>query len=178
MNIQDLANNTITITPTEPAIKVGLGNKIILSEKIAKQQLNYQDNDELFLAEAKGDVEGILIGLLPANSGIKTYTFNKGVKSFGDKVVAEFLGGEKSTWDIQIEYDILKLESGRECPIFVLKQSCDGKTIEKDLQERYENVNETKQIVKEDVRTELENQFESEKQIENQEQKSNNIFQL
>lgn len=140
MKLQDLKTLSVGIINTKGTITVGTGNKITINTRTVKETLKYEEGDLFYIDKLLRDGETYdVIACIPEIEGVKTFAFNKGTFSFGDKVLAETLGGQGSEWDISAEFDVLELEDGRKCPLMIIEQKVDGKKKQKELQERYDN---------------------------------------
>jgi len=137
MKIEDLIKKSTGLLPNEAAITIGTSNRIIVSKAIALEKLQYQDNDEFFIdSVVDNGISGIIIGCMPKIDDIKTFPFNTTGTTFSNKIVADYLGGEKSQWNIDIKYDDLELDN-RLIPLFLIKQTIKGEEAKKEQNETY-----------------------------------------
>lgn len=169
MNLQELAQISVPVTAADNALKVGASNKVMLSEKAAKLKLEYQEGDEFLILEVTGDYEGLAVGCVPEGIVAHSKKFNKGTFAFGDKDVANVLGGIGSEWDLEVLFNTLDLPNGRKCPLYAIEQKIKGEDKQKELTDRYEKAETIKKEVKQSLNItpsneikDLENQFESE----------------
>jgi hypothetical protein len=140
MKIEDLIKKSTGLLPNEAAITIGTSNRIIISKAIALEKLQYQDNDEFFIdSVVDNGISGIIIGCMPKIDDIKTFPFNTTGTTFSNKTVADYLGGEKSQWNIDIKYDDLELDN-RLIPLFLIKQTIKGEEVKKEQNETYTSI--------------------------------------
>ena len=156
MNISELAQLSVGIIGQTALLTIGAGNKISISTRVAKESLNYQEGDVLYIDKVvKDNATFTIIACVPAGLPIKTFNFNKGTLSFGDKALTESLGGQGSEWDEEGKFDELVLEGGRICPIYSIEQKVDGKKKQKEAVERYKKAPvETENIIEPKVEEE------------------------
>jgi len=122
MKLQELAKLSIGIVANQAAITIGTGNKVTLSNEVAKTRLGYKEGDVLYIDRLVRDEETYdVIACLPPVEGIKTFAFNKGVLSFGDKLLAETLGGFGAEWNVVTLFDTIELED-RNCSLLIIEQ--------------------------------------------------------
>lgn len=146
MNLSELLNISVPIVAADNAIKVGTSNKIILSEKVAKLKLGYQEGDEFIMLEVSGDYNGLVITCGPSDTVKGSKKFNKGTFCFGDKDISAILGETGSEWDIEVEFNTLDLPDGRKCPLYTIEQKIDGKQKQKEIESRYKTSKETSDV--------------------------------
>lgn len=140
MKLQDLQKLSVGIISQQALLTIGTGNKISLSTRIAKETLLYQEGDVLYIDKLVRDGESWdVIACIPAEIvGIKTFTFNKGTLAFGDKTLADILGGAGSEWEIEGQFDELELDGNRVAPLYSIVQKVNGKKKQKEAEVRYE----------------------------------------